>query len=118
AEHGEVVGDQRHLAAVDARESSHLAVRRRARADFGPVRGGEHARLAEAAWVDQIVDALARVQEPFGFAPGELVRTAHGERLVAPPCELLQYFLECHRAPVLLPCFALRRALGARAESR
>ena len=39
----------------------------------------EHARLDEAVRVDQVIDALARVEVALGFAPGELFRAAHRE---------------------------------------
>ena len=62
AQHGEVVGDQCHFAPLDAHQARDLAVGRRAVAHRARDPMREHARLAEAAGIDQVVDALACVE--------------------------------------------------------
>src|SRR5690606_5276591 len=118
AEHGEVVRDQRHLAPVDLREAGDLAVRRRAPAHFGPYAAGVAPRLDEGAGIDEIVDALARVEHALRLALRELLPPTHGERLRFLLLELFQQPIlageGCHRLihPVLpLPT-------RARAEAR
>ena len=81
AHHGEVVGDHGALAAVDLAEARDLAVGRRSCRD--PRAHAEVPNRPDSmkrAGIEQLLDALARIEHAGGLAAGELLGSAHGER--------------------------------------
>jgi hypothetical protein len=95
-QHGEIIGHQRDLSAIDTRKAGHLAVGGSAFPHARPMRHGEQTRFRETARIDQIVDAFARIEIAVRLALCELIRPAHSERLDTALFQLLECFFECH----------------------
>ena len=89
AHHGEVVRHQRDLAAVYLAEARDFAIRWRFVFYLRPIAAREAARFDKGILVEQIVDALARVEMALGLALGELLRPAHADRLSGSLLKLL-----------------------------
>ena len=99
AAHGEIVADHNHRPAVDLGAAEH-AVGRRHRLQVSVrlvlAETGDRAGLLERPLVDQLVDPLPD-REPTGrVLAGNLVRTAHFERIGLAPGKLIQFGFPVH----------------------
>ena len=81
---------------MDFAEAGELAVARAFVARFRVNGGAEQAGFDEAVLVEQIGEALARVEYAGGAPFRQLVRPAHGECLDAALLEVFQQIIVCH----------------------
>jgi hypothetical protein len=96
AEHREVVRYERNFAAVDPREPRDLTVGRCLVLHLGAVAPRVASGFDEALAIDEVVDALARVQHAVGLALRELFGPAHRKGLGFALLQFLDVLLECH----------------------